>query len=441
MPEKLNEELLQEVKGITDTLRKKADELGVSSGEVKQYMEKADSKLKEFDEKNDKLTTDLQTAQDEVKTLKEAHADLEAKLVILTSDKTQKKIDGKAATRFMGAMLSKQFPQYVEENEAEATAILTGMKGMPLRAVEGDGAEMSNLLQRKAATDLIRSDIGELGGYLCPPEYANSILHTQIEYAPVRQYAQIRTTTSKQFIQPVRVGIPTATRPGEAQTGGSSVSKYAMKDFSPKRMTNTIAITRDELLFNAYNVTNDMITDNAMAFGVKEGQEFFNGDGVKGGKGWSVDSDVPEVSSGTASTIDFDDIIGMTAKLKAGYDPMFMFNRGTLGHLRLLKDENGRYLWNGPFGSADAGSPATINGIRYSSAFIEFDDYDTDGGYPILLADMKRFYMVADRQDITVIRDDVSQKNEGIVEFTFAKYTYGQVLMPEAGIRLVVTAA
>ena len=115
---------------------------------------------------------------------------------------------------------------------------------------------------------------------------------------------------------------------------------------------------------------------------------------------------------------------------------MYAFNRRTLAYLRTLKDSNNRYLWSGPFGDAAAGSPATINGYRYTSDFIDMDDFDVDNGIPIIFADFMRFYCITDRTDMVMIRDEYTRKTEAIVEFTFMKWTDGQPVIKEAAILL-----
>ncbi len=107
-----------------------------------------------------------------------------------------------------------------------------------------------------------------------------------------------------------------------------------------------------------------------------------------------------------------------------------------MAYLRNLKDNDGRYLWAGPYGDAGAGAVPTINGFRYSSAFIDMDDFDVDDGYPVLFADMLRFYQIVDRTDITIIRDEYTRKVEGIVEYTMNKWCFGKPKIKEAGIRL-----
>lgn len=430
---KFSEELLRETKGVVDRARVLLEERGKESAEYKRYMENTAQKLEEFDKKNEELTAKLVSAEREAIEAKERikHLETVGRTLIKTDEITIKDVNC-----VMNAMLKNQWNAFIEDerNYQKAVAVFGGMKSMRYHDTSG-AQKMANELERKAAPELLRSDIGEFGGILCPPEYSAELNKNEIEYSPIRKFARVKKTSSKVYKEPQRVGVPTASRPGEAREGGSSVSNYAEDDYTPVRLSNTVPVTIDELSFNAYNLANELLLDNAEAFAIKEGQEFFSGTGVNEGLGVSVDPNVPEYET-TTTILTFDDMIGITGQLKKGYNPMYCFNRRTMAYLRGLKDQNDRYLWSGPFG--DAGSPAvaTINGYRYSSDFIDMDDYDVGGGFPVLFADMLRFYQIVDRLDITIIRDEYTRKKEGIIEFTMNKWSFGKPKIKEAGIRM-----
>ena len=436
-----NDELMQEVKGIVDKQREIADTLGTNSAQYKEFVEKIDKKMAEFDTANEKAVKEIEAERAKNEEMKERLKTLETLGAMgAASSEVNAATMKNDAHDVMNAMLKNDWVGFVgnPQNYQKAERVFTAMAKMDYRDSEG-GEKMRRVVEdygQKASADLLRSDIGELGGFLCPPEWSNELNKNMIEYSPIRMYARVKRTASKTYREPIRIGIPRAQRPGEARNSGANQSSnYGMNDFTPVRLTNTTGVTHDELMFNAYDLSREIMMDNAEAFSVTEGQEFFNGTGVEQGLGFTVDPNVPEFTTAGA-TITFDDMINITGQLKSGYAPMYMFNRRTLAYLRTLKDTNGRYLWNGPFGDAAAGSPATINGYRYSSDFIEFDDHDTANGFAILFADMQRFYQIVDRADMTIIRDEYTRKKEGVVEFTMNKWCFGKPKIHEAGIRM-----
>jgi len=437
-----NEKLLTEVDGIVTKQRELAKKFGTESAQYKSYMENADTKMAEFEKAQSESAKQFEETKAANEELTERVKHLEA---VAASAGSSGEIDMKKATHeVMTAMVTKNWTSFISDprNEQKAAAVFDRIKSTTYGNLDGEGAakleKMKGLVAKyreKAEGDILRTDIGEYGGYLCPPEFSSELMKNIIEYGPVRKFCKVRTTGSKMFTQVIRTDIGAARRPGEAAPASASGnSKFAKVNFTPYRANADFIISYEEIKSNAYNLVNEMMADLGEQFAVMDGQEFFNGDGVEKGMGFTVDNNVRKIETAT-TTLGFDDIIGLTGELKRGYDPMFMFNRKTLADLRLMKDGADRYIWNID-GNASAGAPATVAGYRYSSDFIEFDDITTDNGFPILFADMKRFYQIVDMIGDVLIRDDITMADEGLVKYTMMKFCYGKVLKPEAGVAL-----
>lgn len=434
MGDNMDFDLKKEAKQIIDEIRKKDQELGQQHSETKRFVENTEKKLEEFDKANEELVSKLAQAEKAEAELKDRIEHLER----LGSNVSEtEKITSKDIDDVMNAMLRKEWPSFIadEKNFKKAMIAFAPLDGALIEGAE-EAKQMIDSIQRKATPDLLRSDLGELGAYLCPPEYSMELNKNMIEYSPIRQYCRVKTVTTNVYKEPIRVGIPRATRPGEAGTGGTSTSTYAQEDYTPHIMTNTTPITRQAMMYNKYNLSREIMLDNSEAFAVKEGQEFVSGTGVEEGLGFEVDPNVPQFESTTSGGFGFNDMIELTGELKAGYNPMYFFNRKTLAYLRRLTDDQSRYLWSGPFGDAGAPPVATINGYRYSSAFIDMDDPDVDDGFPVLFADMMRFFQIVDSSTMEIIRDEYTRKKEGIVEFTMHRFCFGKPKIKEAGIRM-----
>ena len=442
MSEKNAEDLIREANGIVEKTRELADQYGKDSAIVKNYVEKSEKKMDEFEKFQADSVKKYEAAKTENEELTERVKHLES---VAANGGSAGEIDMKKATHeVMTAMITKNWISFISDpkNEQKAAAVFDRIKSTTYGNLDGEGAakleKMKGLVGRyreKAEGDILRTDIGEYGGYLCPPEFSNELMKNIIEYGPVRKFCKVRTTGSKMFTQVIRTDIGAARRPGEAAPASASGnSKFAKVNFTPYRANADFIISYEEIRANAYNLVNEMMADLGEQFAVMDGQEFFNGDGVEKGMGFTVDNNVRKIETATTS-LTFDDMIGLTGELKRGYDPMFMFNRKTLADLRTLKDGQDRYLWNID-GNAASGAPATVAGYRYSSDFIEFDDITTDNGFPILFADMKRFYQIVDMVGDVLIRDDITMADEGLVKYTMMKFCYGKVLKPEAGVAL-----
>ena len=439
MAEILTEEVLREMKTAVDGIRAKADEFGTKSATFLAYQEKAEKELDKLEKAN---AENVKKWSEELK-LKEELKDRIQHLESLAGNSNSAPVDDiKAAHAVMSAMakgksniqeLANNNPAVLDRYVAYVKA--SQMEGVPDLPIEASSFIKNVKMNTKDTTGISRTDIGEFGGFLCPPEWSNELLKQIIEASPIRKYARVKQIGGKTLMQPIRQGVPTALWAGETESGSTSVSNYVMEEITPYRLNNTVPVTWDMINDSKYNISEEIMVDSAIAFGQAEGLAAVKGSGVKRSLGFTVDSNVPVYTS-AASTLTFDDIIGITGALKQGYNPMYAFNRRTMAFLRTLKDTANRYLWSGPFGDAGSGAAATINGFRYSSEFIDMDDVTVATGIPIIFADMMKFYQITDRTDMILIRDEYTQKKLGIIEFTMMRWTTGQAVMKEAGILL-----
>jgi HK97 family phage major capsid protein len=60
--------------------------------------------------------------------------------------------------------------------------------------------------------------------------------------------------------------------------------------------------------------------------------------------------------------------------------------------------------------------------------------------FPVIFGDFARGYTVGNRQGVSVIRDEVTRKKQGEVEFTFFIRFAGVVSLPEAFLKLKIAS-
>jgi len=276
---------------------------------------------------------------------------------------------------------------------------------------------------------LLRTDSDTAGGFLAIIELDTEITRKITEISNIRSVARVRTISSKAIEVPVRDTIMVATYEGEAETNEDSVSTYSNETLNTFRQAVNIPITMDMLMDAEFDMESEIMRDAGEAFAKGEGLNFVTGDGVKKPSGFVSDARVIATArvSETNDTITATDVILLTGDLKAGYNPMYIFNRRTLAFLRTLKATNNEFLWqpglNGPVAN-------TLNGFDY---LIAEDMPDiADAAFPIAFADLQRGYTIVDRTGMSVIRDEFTQKKKAIVEFTINRWNYGQVTLPEA---------
>lgn len=277
---------------------------------------------------------------------------------------------------------------------------------------------------------LLRTDSNTEGGYLtAPPEMDSQITKKIEEISNIRAISRVRTISGKTLDVPIRKTIPVATYEGEAEAGGKSTSTYQSEQVTPFRQTFTNPITMDMLQDGAFDMESEIMQDSAEAFAKGEGRAHVLGTGHKEPEGFLVNAEILANvrTSQTNDVLEADDLILLTGDLKVGYDPNYVFNRRTLATIRTFKSTTGMFLWqpglNGPVAN-------TINGFPYVLAN-DMPDI-ADGTLPVAFGDFRRGYLIIDRTGMQVIRDNVTRKQEAIIEFTMNRWNTAQVVLAEA---------
>ena len=426
------DEVLTTVKGIRDY----AEKNGMNSAEFKAYQEKAEKALDSFEAKNNEMTKEIALQKKQADETLERAKHLENVISGMSSkDYSEKKEDVHLVMNALARPDGWSNLVSEEKNYKIALDYLGHSKKSNGNAAfsEIPGKEFKQFMNyaQKASADTIRTDIGAYGGYLCPPEWASQLLKQEIEKTPIRQYARTLTVGARQFNQPIRQSIPTASWAGELDDTSKSVPTFRNVEMTVHRLQDTVPISWEHLNNAQFNASQEIMAAMADSFAQAEGKSAISGNGVTQYLGMTQDPNIPIYTTAT-KTLTFDDLIGASGKMKVGYNPIFAFNRKTSAYLRLLKDDMGRYLWAGVFGDSAAGVGATISGYRYSSEFIDLDDVGTAGNIPVIFADFSRGYLIVDNADMVMIRDEVTQATKGLVNFTTMKWTMGMPVMKEA---------
>jgi HK97 family phage major capsid protein len=175
-------------------------------------------------------------------------------------------------------------------------------------------------------------------------------------------------------------------------------------------------------------------------FSRAENSAFVNGSGTDKPRGFLTYADgstnpgtIEQFATGVAG--DFaadpaggDKLINMVYALKAGYrrNGTWAMNRTTMGGMRLLKDSDGRFLWQA---SLAAGQPSTLLGYPIAS-FEDMPDYTETDALAIAFADWSETYQIVDRAGISLLIDPYT--NKPFVKFYSRKRTGGDVVNFEA---------
>jgi HK97 family phage major capsid protein len=280
------------------------------------------------------------------------------------------------------------------------------------------------------------------GGFLSPTQLTLEIIKDLPEFSPVRSVARVRSTTAKSVTFPQRVNTPVAQWTGEGGTFVSTNALYGSQEIACHPLTALSIITADQLEDSAFNMQAELTMDGAEQFGVAEAAAFVIGDGNKKPLGFMADPAVLAnfISGGTATQLLGDDLIKLFYALKPIYANRgtWAMNRQTLRVIRTLKDGQGRYLWDANLGLSE-NRPATI----LERPYIQCPDMVapavngtyTTGQTPVCVADFSQ-YTIVDRVSMSVIRDDTTLSDKGMVRFPMRKRVGGQATLP-AGFQVL----
>jgi HK97 family phage major capsid protein len=391
----------------------------------------------EFKNTNDanlkKHSADLDAKLDKINAALNKHEDTNQKLVLIDQQNKamQQQLDAieKIANRAgMGGADGEKAKAAREYLDAFNRVLRTSPENR-------NAADMS--LIRECSNALVKGDDASGGYLLAPPDLQADIIKNVIEMTPIRSLATVRTIGGSSLKMRKKTGNGSATRVGETQRRNNTGDPtYGMLEFQAPELFARIEVSQQMLEDSDYDLFAELREDASDQFSLKEGIESISGSGNGQMEGILTNADIEAIKSGNASAITADGILNLFYGLKTAYarNAVFGMNRLTLGEVRKLKDNNGQYLWMPGIAN---GVPNTINGAPY----VEMADMPNiaANSTPIVFADWKKLYVIADRVALSFSADYVTEADDGLVVFRARKRVGGGVRQAEAGKKLKIS--
>ena len=262
------------------------------------------------------------------------------------------------------------------------------------------------------------------GGYLAPPEMSTEFIRDLVQVSPVRSVASVRATASPSVTYPTRTGVTNAKWKGETQTAEESAPGFGQADVVVHELTTFVDLSNRLMQDSAGAAEAEVRLALTEDFGQKEGLAFVSGNGVNQPEGVMSHAGIAFTASGHASQITADALVTLMYAMPAMYRNAgtWAMNGTTLGLLRLLKDGDGRFLWQPSY---QAGQPETILG----RPVIELPDMpDVAGGdFPVIFGDWSG-YRILDRIELSILVNPFLRATEGITRIHATRRTGGRVL-------------
>lgn len=361
---------------------------------------------------------------------KEIPADLEEKLVkvqeaVAAADEKHQKLSDelKSVSEKLSALNA------LEEKMETSVDIVTHQKEFNTFLRKGDNnPEVKAKLEELQEKTLFASSDPD-GGYAIPMPAVNKVVELIRETSPMRQVCSIETIGGEEFkylidIEDLDAGwvAERSSRPNTTTPRLQQGSIPAHELYANPRATQKML---DDQGFNVEQWLNRKVADK---FARVENTAFLLGTGVgqprgllryPGGTSWGQ---IERIRTGLAAAISADSLIVLQNSLKSEYagNARFMMRRQTLASVRLLKDNEGQYLWQP--GLREGQSPTLLGDpiVRASDMPAVAAD-----ALPIAYGDFRETYTIVDRIAIRVLRDPYT--NKPYVEFYTTKRTGGDV--------------
>lgn len=255
------------------------------------------------------------------------------------------------------------------------------------------------------------------GEALIPEEKANEIIKTLKETSPVFADAKVYKTSTGELSIPVRVeqenGFGNEPEGGNAKTPKKKVLKYTDLKLKAGKVATVIQLTDEMINDSAFPVMEEVMDVTKQDLSEVFGERVFNGvfeqadsNGVKNCfEGIYKNAEVTSTAliSSTVGTFTGEDVERLASEMPKSYRANGKFYAGTkaFATLKAMRNADGTKRYD------------FVNGKLIIDGFIcEEEPYMDDvagGKFPVLFANMKEFYAIILRKQMTIEKDRVAK--------------------------------
>lgn len=278
------------------------------------------------------------------------------------------------------------------------------------------------------------------GGYAVVPDMSGRMVKQEYTTSPMRAYASVQVIGTDALKGVYDNDEAEIFWEGETETPQTGATPQLGEWRIPVREMRTLLKATQQSLDDAmFDLEAWLTTKGREKMGRAENAAFVSGSGVGRPRGFLTYPDGTDLTNSikrffTGVSGDFaaapagvDRLRLMMADLKPAYrsNANWFMNRTTEGEAMILKDSDGRPLWQP---STSAGTPSSLMGVSVAI----FDDMpNTDAGaLSIAYGDMRSAYQIVDRQGVSILRDPFVYKPH--VGFYMRKRVGGDLVNGEA---------
>lgn len=408
---------------------------------VEELGQKAEETLKNMQELHAKYQTQYELDMADIKAGKLETTELVEKFEGMnkTIDQVLSRVDTIEATKSMGINMGDS----KEAVEASAKSILKSLVGK-------HSSEDTKHLKSIGFSTLSEQDLG----FAVRVDALSDIIKNIVEVSPMEQVARIVRTNNKSKAVLRRLSVEEgAYVPEGTLIEVSETEKYVKEELVlVKNVKRTLHTIEADMFVEGRDIDSgealdmlSIIVENAMEGMMRQrNRAYVSGTGVNEPFGFINDPDIiaSTTTSSAAGTFDLDDVIvlsGLTPDAGNAATPTniaeaYFMSKATRTFMRLQKDGQDQYLWGIDISAAPRetfnGFPVILMPDLARPTNIRTGTYAT-GVVPVAFGDMRRAYMIIQRNGIT-IRNTDNKLEEGLIETFFMEWHHGKIVNPEA---------
>ncbi|MCX7284213.1 MAG: phage major capsid protein [Novosphingobium sp.] len=304
---------------------------------------------------------------------------------------------------------------------------------------------------RETELKALSSTVAADGGFAIPQQIDAMIARRLVEISPIRSVASVVRTGSSGFRRLISTGGAASGWVSETGARPETASPKLAEIVPPSgELYANPSATQAMLDDAAFDVEGWLANEIATEFARAEGAAFVNGTGTNQPRGFlaaptSTAADAARafgslqfIGSGNATGFDaspeaklIDLVFQLKASLRQG--ATWVMNSATLAVIRKLKTADGAFLWQP---GLIEGQPDRLLGYPVIEA-ANMPDVAA-GAFPIAFGNFRAGYLIAERQQTTILRDPYT--NKPYVQFYATRRVGGQVMDSDA-IKLLRIAA
>ena len=343
-------------------------------------------------------------------------------------------------------MLSKMLGGSGEEVKKENTR-RDAMRKFLSVGEKGVSVEEMKMLSTPANTkSVMTSNDFSTGGIFANEDLMSEMEKDFLNYSAVRNLVSVKNTVEKEitFNKSPLSGRTKAYRRGELDEALESGKLKFEKGRVPLyASTSLIKATREDIQYSTAVDLESLIVEEATeSFAVAEANEIINGTGAEQAEGILVNKDIEKIPTATTGVLTFEDISAVYVALKGIYrkNAVFGANSVVIKMLMDLKDTSGRpiFFWNKPLTDTiigDGNARIEATGTLFGKPLYEIPempDTVTTGKPMLVFGDFQTGYVLGNRVEMYMLRDENSDAKTGVVNFIFERYFGGAVKRAEA---------